>query len=289
MIDNFVNCGILDTPVTSEAEPQVLLEVASLAHNTNNPIKSELLKSTPLQQDAIGQFVLIDGDLNLLKSEPIEASILVGTSSTFSRAKRDQPASKVPLKEKANPRKRNKSKPTEASGSVKKPKTLSRAKKSDVKVLKIISNAKPVPKKRMNKPTIADLMKLPDLLNVKQKVKKVKSDLLEEVSWGKKKVFLRHSCELCDFAFVTPSKLARHMMSHKHDMYKRFNCDECRKGFIRKDYLVTHFANIHLSLMKSKKKFEGSLKCCHCPTVFKSKSRMTHHIKSNHSTYFDNH
>jgi uncharacterized C2H2 Zn-finger protein len=282
VVDNFVNCGILDTPVKIEAEPEVLLEVVSLANNTNNLFESELLKSTRSQEAAIGQFVLIDRDLDLSQSRPSDASIPVGASSTSSRAKTDQLASKGPLKAKYNSQKRkDTAKPTGPPGSV------SRTKKSDKKGSAIASKAKEVPKKRLDKATIADLMKLPDLLITVQNVKKAKLNPLIEVREGKRKN-LNHKCSVCGLAVVTPSKLARHMMSHKHDLYKRFNCEECGKGFIRKDYLVAHFSKVHLSLINSKKKIEGSLKCDHCPTVFKSKSRMTYHVKSNHSS-FGNH
>jgi len=280
VVDNFVNCGILATPVKIEAEPEVLLEVVSLANNTNHLFQSELVKSTRSQEAAIGQYVLIDRDLDLSQSRSSDASIPVGASSTFSRCKTDQPASKGPLKARYNPQKRkDASKPTDASSSIR------RAKKSDQKGSAIASKAKEVPKKRLDKATIADLMKLPDLLKTTPNVKKAKvKNPLVEVHGGKKKN-LNHKCSLCGLAVVTPSKLARHMMSHKHDLYKRFNCQECGKGFIRKDYLVAHFSKVHLSLVNFKKQIEGSLKCDHCPTVFKSKSRMTHHVKSNHSTF----
>jgi uncharacterized C2H2 Zn-finger protein len=276
--DNFVNCGMLDAPVKSEAEPEVLIEVVSLATNAKNTNNSKLLRSTSSQEAAIGQYVLIDQESDMLRSRTMDASIPVRTSS-----KTNQSASKRPLKAKYNTRNDN-SRPTHVACSVKKPKIAISAKPDLNKDSEVISKHKLITKKRIDKATIADLKKLPELLSAPSYVKMAKANPSLQVSWGKKKVYLNYSCNLCGYEFVTPSKLARHMTSHKRDLYRRFNCNECGKWFIRKDYLMSHISKIHLSVTNSKVACEGSIKCIHCPTVFKSKSRMTYHIKTNHAS-----
>lgn len=288
VFDNFVDCGILEAPLKSEPEPEVLLEVVSLS-KTNETIESEIVKSTPSPQAEVGQFVLIDRESDFLKSPPSSS-----VSRTSSKAKKtDLNISKqLPKAKQISSNSRDKSKPKNSAIPVNMslvPKTYSRAKK-DPKVPKITPVDIKQILKRPDKATIADLKKMPELIVNPPRWKREKSPLPENlVRWGKsngktKKYYLNHKCPFCEINCATPSKLSRHIVTHKNDQYRRFRCDECGKGFIRKDYLVAHFSKVHLSIVNSKKKFEGSLQCKLCPTVFKSVSRMTYHVRANHST-----
>ena len=50
-------------------------------------------------------------------------------------------------------------------------------------------------------------------------------------------------CEKCDMAFENPSKLERHLLTHKER--KAFNCDICGKPFSRKDNMNQHKKKKH--------------------------------------------
>ena len=53
----------------------------------------------------------------------------------------------------------------------------------------------------------------------------------------------RHACHQCGKAFVTPSKLQRHVLSHSG--IRPFHCPLCGRNFSQSANLKTHIRNTH--------------------------------------------
>jgi KRAB domain-containing zinc finger protein len=84
----------------------------------------------------------------------------------------------------------------------------------------------------------------------------------------------RFNCIECKAGFVANSLLQRHMWSHRKDF--KFNCKVCKKGFNRKDYFDKHFL--------SHSDDPRPLKCDLCPNDYIDKQCLTIHMIGTHST-----
>ena len=65
-------------------------------------------------------------------------------------------------------------------------------------------------------------------------------------------------------------------ISHTEDDQKRVQCQDCGKGFARKDYLDKHIMNVHLKLRPHKCRYEG------CDMSYNDYSNRNQHEKRTH-------
>lgn len=80
-----------------------------------------------------------------------------------------------------------------------------------------------------------------------------------------------YACRYCEWKFKTNYELKRHMVKHTGE--KNFHCTVCGAAFLRSRALKTH--------MKSHEDF----KCKWCAAVFKEKSTLHSHLRTNHAVF----
>jgi KRAB domain-containing zinc finger protein len=84
----------------------------------------------------------------------------------------------------------------------------------------------------------------------------------------------KFNCTECKAGFITKFLLERHMWSHRNDF--KFNCKVCQKGFNRKEYFDQHLL-IHSDDPRP-------LKCDLCPKDYIDKQSIIYHLIATHTT-----